>query len=136
MRDACNLLEQLSTAFDEITIENARDLFGIIDENLSLELLSLILNNEKQSLLEKLQELRLRGVDFKSLSNSIVDVLRLGVFTSNGVSEIQGYSSDFINKTADTFQSTEPKKLILILEKFIEMISISCLLYTSPSPRD
>ena len=124
LRDACNLLEQLSTAFDEITIENARDLFGIIDENLSLELLSLILNNEKQSLLEKLQELRLRGVDFKSLSNSIVDVLRLGVFTSNGVSEIQGYSSDFISKTADTFQSTEPKKLILILEKFIEMISI------------
>ena len=124
LRDACNLLEQLSTAFDEITIENARDLFGIIDENLSLELLSLILDNEKQSLLEKLQELRLRGVDFKSLSNSIVDVLRLGVFTSNGVSEIQGYSSDFISKTADTFQSTEPKKLILILEKFIEMISI------------
>ena len=124
LRDACNLLEQLSTAFDEITIENARDLFGIIDENLSLEILSLILDNEKQSLLEKLQELRLRGVDFKSLSNSIVDVLRLGVFTSNGVSEIQGYSSDFINKTADTFQSTEPKKLILILEKFIEMISI------------
>ena len=124
LRDTCNLLEQLSTAFDEITIENARDLFGIIDENLSLELLSLILNNEKQSLLEKLQELRLRGVDFKSLSNSIVDVLRLGVFTSNGVSEIQGYSSDFISKTADTFQSTEPKKLILILEKFIEMISI------------
>ena len=124
LRDACNLLEQLSTAFDEITIENARDLFGIIDENLSLEILSLILDNEKQSLLEKLQELRLRGVDFKSLSNSIVDVLRLGVFTSNGVSEIQGYSSDFISKTADTFQSTEPKKLILILEKFIEMISI------------
>ena len=68
LRDACNLLEQLSTAFDEITIENARDLFGIIDEHLSLELLSLILNNEKQSLLEKLQELKLRGVDFKSLS--------------------------------------------------------------------
>ena len=54
-----------------------------------LEILSLILDNEKQSLLKKLQELRLRGVDFKSLSNSIVDVLRLGVFTSNGVSEIQ-----------------------------------------------
>ena len=124
LRDACNLLEQLSTAFDEITIENARDLFGIIDENLSLEILSLILDNDKQSLLKKLQELRLRGVDFKSLSNSIVDVIRLGVFTSIGVSEIQGYSSDFIKKTADTFQSTEPKKLILILEKFIETISI------------
>ena len=124
LRDACNLLEQLSTAFDEITIDNARELFGIIDENLSLELLSLILNNEKQSLLEKLQELRLRGIDFKSLSNSIVDVLRIGVFTSNGVNDIQGYSSDFVTKTANTFQSTEPQKLILILEKFIEMISI------------
>ncbi|MBL07313.1 MAG: hypothetical protein CL773_05640 [Chloroflexi bacterium] len=124
LRDACNLLEQLSTAFDEITIDNARELFGIIDENLSLELLSLILNNEKQSLLEKLQELRLRGIDFKSLSNSIVDVLRIGVFTSNGVNDIQGYSSDFVTNAANTFQSTEPQKLILILEKFIEMISI------------
>ena len=43
LRDACNLLEQLSIAFDEITIDKARELFGIIDENLSLSILKMII---------------------------------------------------------------------------------------------
>lgn len=124
LRDACNLLEQLSIAFDEITIDKARELFGIIDENLSLNIFKMIIDDNKSDLIETLQDLRLRGVDFKSLSNSLVDVLRLGIFTSNGVIEIQGHSSDFIKNTADVFDGIESKKLTIILERFIELISI------------
>ena len=43
LRDACNLLEQLSVAFDDLSIENARSLFGIMDENISLEIFNNIL---------------------------------------------------------------------------------------------
>ena len=124
LRDACNLLEQLSIAFDEITIDKARELFGIIDENLSLNIFKMIIDDNKSDLIETLQDLRLRGVDFKSLSKSLVDVLRLGIFTSNGVIEIQGHSSDFIKNTADVFEGMESKKLTIILERFIELISI------------
>ena len=124
LRDACNLLEQLSIAFDEITISKARELFGIIDENISLNIYKMIIENNISELLETLQDLRLRGIDFKSLSNSLIDVLRLGIFTVNGATEIQGYSSDFIKNTSLVFSGSDPRKLITILEKFIEMISI------------
>jgi len=124
LRDACNLLEQLSIAFDEITIDKARELFGIIDENLSLSILKMIIDDNKKELIETLQDLRLRGIDFKMLSSSIIDVLRLGIFTVNGSTEIQGYSTDFIKSTSSVFDGIESKKLIIILEKFIEMISL------------
>ena len=124
LRDACNLLEQLSIAFDEITIDKARELFGIIDENLSLSLLKMIIEDNKKELIETLQDLRLRGIDFKMLSSSIIDVMRLGIFTVNGSTEIQGYSTDFIKSTSSVFAGVESKKLIVILEKFIEMISL------------
>ena len=45
LRDACNLLEQLSVAFQDITIENARNLFGIIDSNIYLDILNLSLKH-------------------------------------------------------------------------------------------
>ena len=124
LRDACNLLEQLSIAFDEITISKARELFGIIDENISLKIYKMIIENNISELIETLQDLRLRGIDFKSLSNSLIDVLRLGIFTVNGATEIQGYSSDFIKNTSLVFSGSDSRKLITILEKFIEMISI------------
>lgn len=124
LRDACNLLEQLSIAFDEITIDKARELFGIIDENLSLSLLKMIIEDNKKELIETLQDLRLRGIDFKMLSSSIIDVMRLGIFTVNGSREIQGYSTDFIKSTSSVFAGVESKKLIIILEKFIEMVSL------------
>ncbi len=124
LRDACNLLEQLSIAFDDITIDKARELFGIIDENLSLSILKMIIDDNKKELIETLQDLRLRGIDFKMLSSSIIDVLRLGIFTVNGSTEIQGYSTDFIKSTSSVFDGIESKKLIIILEKFIEMISL------------
>jgi len=124
LRDACNLLEQLSIAFDEITIDKARELFGIIDENLSLNIFKLIIEDNKGDLIVTLQDLRLRGVDFKSLSSSLINILRLGIFTSNGATDIQGHSKDFIKNTSDVFQGIESKKLIVILEKFIDMISI------------
>ena len=124
LRDACNLLEQLSIAFDDITIDKARELFGIIDENLSLRILELIIDNNKKELIETLQDLRLRGIDFKMLASSIIDVMRLGVFTVNGSTEIQGYSIDFVSSVSSIFENVQSKKLILILEKFIEMISL------------
>ncbi len=124
LRDACNLLEQLSIAFDEITIDKARELFGIIDENVSLNIFKLIIEDNKSDLIATLQDLRLRGVDFKSLSSSLINVLRLGIFTANGATDIQGYSKDFIKNTSAVFHGIESKKLIVILEKFIDMISI------------
>ena len=84
----------------------------------------MIIENNISELIETLQDLRLRGIDFKSLSNSLIDVLRLGIFTVNGATEIQGYSSDFIKNTSLVFSGSDSRKLITILEKFIEMISI------------
>ena len=81
----------------------------------------MIIEDNKGDLIVTLQDLRLRGVDFKSLSSSLINILRLGIFTSNGATDIQGHSKDFIKNTSDVFQGIESKKLIVILEKFIDM---------------
>tara|TARA_B100000945_G_scaffold75862_1_gene58485 strand:- start:22590 stop:24203 length:1614 start_codon:yes stop_codon:yes gene_type:complete len=124
LRDACNLLEQLSVAFQDITIENARNLFGIIDSNISLEILSNIISYDQKKLIVLLQELRIKGVDFRILSSSIIDSLRLGLFTSNGILSLEGYSNDHLLNVKKTFEGIDSKKLLLMLENFLSLISL------------
>ena len=124
LRDACNFLEQLSVAYDEITVQKARKLFGIIDENVSIEIFSHIIKNDKEKLIEGLQEIKLRGVDFRSLSSALIDALRLAIFTSNGVFKLQGYSEEYIKEVGFTFSDISSKKLLYVLEKFLELISL------------
>ena len=124
LRDACNFLEQLSVAYDEITVQKARKLFGIIDENVAIEIFSHIIKNDKEKLIEELQEIKLRGVDFRSLSSALVDVLRLAIFTSNGIFKLQGYSDEHIKEVDSTFNEINSKKILHILEKFLELISL------------
>ena len=124
LRDACNFLEQLSVAYDEITVQKARKLFGIIDENVAIEIFSHIIKNDKERLIVDLQEIKLRGVDFRSLSSALVDVLRLAIFTSNGVFKLQGYSDEHIKEVNSIFSKINSKKILNILEKFLELISL------------
>ena len=124
LRDACNLLEQLSVAFEDLSIENARSLFGIMDENISLEIFNNIIKNDQENLIVLLQDLRVKGVDFRMLSSSIIDALRLGVFTSNGIITLEGYSKDHLQAVKKTFDGIPSKKLLSILEKLLSLISI------------
>jgi|TARA_B100001758_G_scaffold81572_1_gene69246 DNA polymerase-3 subunit gamma/tau len=124
LRDACNLLEQLSVAFEDLSIENARSLFGIMDENISLEIFNNIIKNDQENLIVLLQDLRVKGVDFRMLSSSIIDALRLGVFTSNGIITLEGYSKDHLLAVKKTFDGVPAKKLLSILEKLLSLISI------------
>tara|TARA_B100000401_G_scaffold428889_1_gene361949 strand:- start:5614 stop:7266 length:1653 start_codon:yes stop_codon:yes gene_type:complete len=124
LRDACNLLEQLSVAFEDLSIENARSLFGIMDENISLEIFNNIIKNDQENLIVLLQDLRVKGVDFRMLSSSIIDALRLGVFTSNGIITLEGYSKDHLQAVKKTFDGIPAKKLLSILEKLLSLISI------------
>ena len=124
LRDACNLLEQLSIAFDEITIEKARTLFGIIDENIAIELISFIVNNQSEKLIKSLDELKSKGIDFQNLSKIIMETLRTGLFISQGLNTIQGYSKEYIEKVSETFSDIDGKILINIIENHLKITSI------------
>tara|TARA_B100000586_G_scaffold270193_2_gene252617 strand:+ start:18061 stop:19638 length:1578 start_codon:yes stop_codon:yes gene_type:complete len=124
LRDACNLLEQLSIAFDEITIEKARTLFGIIDENISIELINFVLNNQSEKLIKSLDELKSKGIDFQNLSKIIMETLRAGLFISQGLNTIQGYSKEYIEKVSETFSDIDGKILIDIIENHLKITSI------------
>ena len=107
-----------------LTIENARNLFGIIDSNISLEILNNIISYDQKKLIVLLQELRIKGVDFRILSSSIIDSLRLGLFTSNGILSLEGYSNDHLLNVKKTFEGIDSKKLLLMLENFLSLISL------------
>ena len=124
LRDACNLLEQLSIAFDEITIEKARTLFGIIDENIAIELISFIVNNQSEKLIKSLDELKSKGIDFQNLSKIIMETLRTGLFISQGLNTMQGYSKEYIEKVSETFSDIDGKILIDIIENHLKITSI------------
>ena len=124
LRDACNLLEQLSIAFETITIEKARTLFGIIDENIAIELISFIVNNQSEKLIKSLDELKSKGIDFQNLSKIIMETLRTGLFISQGLNTIQGYSKEYIEKVSETFSDIDGKILINIIENHLKITSI------------
>ena len=124
LRDACNLLEQLSIAFDEITIEKARTLFGIIDENIAIELISFIVNNQSEKLIKSLDELKSKGIDFQNLSKIIMETLRTGLFINQGLNTMQGYSKEYIEKVSETFSDIDGKILINIIENHLKITSI------------
>ena len=124
LRDACNLLEQLSIAFDEITIEKARTLFGIIDENIAIELISFIVNNQSEKLIKSLDELKSKGIDFQNLSKIIMETLRTGLFINQGLNTMQGYSKEYIEKVSETFSDIDGKILIDIIENHLKITSI------------
>ena len=124
LRDACNLLEQLSIAFEEITIEKARDLFGIIDENIAIELISFIVNNQSEKLIKSLDELKSKGIDFQNLSKIIMETLRTGLFINQGLNTMQGYSKEYIEKVSETFSDIDGKILTEIIENHLKITSI------------
>tara|TARA_B100001146_G_scaffold26646_1_gene20094 strand:- start:19000 stop:20565 length:1566 start_codon:yes stop_codon:yes gene_type:complete len=124
LRDACNLLEQLSIAFDEITIEKARTLFGIIDENIAIELISFIVSNQSAKLIKSLDELKSKGIDFQNLSKIIMETLRTGLFINQGLNTMQGYSKEYIEKVSETFSDIDGKILIDIIENHLKITSI------------
>ena len=124
LRDACNLLEQLSIAFDEITIEKARTLFGIIDENIAIELISFIVTNQSEKLIKSLDELKSKGIDFQNLSKIIMETLRTGLFINQGLNTMQGYSKEYIEKVSETFSDIDGKILIDIIENHLKITSI------------
>ena len=124
LRDACNLLEQLSIAFDEITIEKARTLFGIIDENIAIELISFIVSNQSEKLIKSLDELKSKGIDFQNLSKIIMETLRTGLFINQGLNTMQGYSKEYIEKVSETFSDIDGKILIDIIENHLKITSI------------
>ena len=124
LRDACNLLEQLSIAFDTITIEKARTLFGIIDENIAIELISFIVSNQSEKLIKSLDELKSKGIDFQNLSKIIMETLRTGLFINQGLNTMQGYSKEYIEKVSETFSDIDGKILIDIIENHLKITSI------------
>jgi len=124
LRDACNLLEQLSIAFEEITIEKARTLFGIIDENIAIELIGFIVKNQSEKLIKSLDDLKSKGIDFQNLSKIIMETLRSGLFISQGLSTIQGYSKEYIEKVSETFSNIDGKILTEIIENHLKITSI------------
>jgi len=78
MRDALGMLDKLSSyTLDEITIEDFREINGLLSNEDIRSLLNSIFNNDIKSVLAFFETLYKSGKDFIQLTNQIIEVLRL-----------------------------------------------------------
>lgn len=85
LRDAENMLEQLSISFGEINQENpseitesqARKMFGLADKSVAINFCALLLNSDLKASLELVNIESEKGADLQKLFHASIDILRL-----------------------------------------------------------
>ena len=94
LRDAENLLEQLSVSFggagSTITVDQARELLGIGDATAAAELATAILKQDAKAALETVEAESAKGGEMKGLRDGVVEILRHALLYKHGVSSVTG----------------------------------------------
>lgn len=76
LRDALSILDQVSTSDEKIDVSDIVDNFGSVSNKKVNELISIFCNNNVDKLISTIEEFKKNGVDYRILSNKIVEVLK------------------------------------------------------------
>ena len=77
MRDALSILDQtIAYAGEAITIEDIREIYGIVSNEEKIEFVQDVVDNKHQKLLNKINEYDERGIDLSRLTNNLIDLLK------------------------------------------------------------
>ena len=109
LRDAIGILDQLSSQNNNITLETVQKSYNIVNSKLINEIVSSFVDNDKKTIICKLDEIENNGYDFKTVNKKIIN----------------GFYNYIINNDSN-FENI--KKIILELNKLMSDINI----YISP----
>ncbi|HCX72405.1 MAG TPA: DNA polymerase III subunit gamma/tau, partial [Candidatus Cloacimonas sp.] len=77
MRDALSLMDQLlAYGHDKITLENVLSVFGIVHNDVYLEIMQALANKDASSILKQLHSILEKGNDIQEFINGLMDFIR------------------------------------------------------------
>ena len=120
LRDALSLLDQvIAYSTDKILINETKDILGIVDENIYLELLLEILRNNPKRTLEILEESSGAGISIYDFMSGYVNFLRSCLLIIYGSKSDEVPLSDKCSEKLKNSPDIDNKKIIQILEDCI-----------------
>ncbi|NOY65116.1 MAG: DNA polymerase III subunit gamma/tau [Nitrospirae bacterium] len=132
MRDALTLLDQIHSFTDRITEQDIRDILGLSDVDLVVELSRAIIRSDRKKVFEIVQSLYNRGTDFKTFMQDLLALFR-ELLVAKVTGRIQGNIS--ANETAfiqEVSPSVTEEEIALLLS---ELIRTDADIRSSFSPR-
>ncbi len=119
MRDAENLLEQLSVAFEnKVAEDSVRNFIGISEDKSTLELTSYILNGSVREGLGAIHEIANSGEDMRLLKNSVLDFLRATMHLKATSTSSLGYKEEIETQLNSLAKKTSMDQIIHSLKIF------------------
>lgn len=132
MRDALTLLDQIHSFTDKITEDDIRDILGLSDVDLVIELSKAIIRSDRKKVFEMIQSLYNRGTDFKTFMQDLLALFRellVAKITGHIQGNISANESAFIKEISP---SVTEEELALLLS---ELIRTDADIRSSFSPR-
>ncbi len=132
MRDALTLLDQIHSFTDRITERDIRDILGLSDVDLVVELSKAIIRSDRKKVFEIVQSLYNRGTDFRTFMQDLLALFR-ELLVAKVTGRIQGNLS--VNEAAfikEISPSVTEEELALLLS---ELIRTDADIRSSFSPR-
>lgn len=132
MRDALTLLDQIHSFTDKITVDDIRNILGLSDVDLVIELSKAIIRSDRKKVFEIIQSLYNRGTDFKTFMQDLLALFRellVAKITGHIQGNISANESAFIKEISP---SVTEEELALLLS---ELIRTDADIRSSFSPR-
>ncbi|MBF8266649.1 MAG: polymerase subunit gamma and tau [Dehalococcoidia bacterium] len=107
LRDAENLLEQLVVSYDsDITLSRVRELLGLGDDELALELARHILKGETREGLKTINAVADQGLDLRRFHRQVVDHLRGALLLKAGAGDALEHTPETVEAMKATADSS------------------------------
>ena len=122
MRDALSILDQtIAYAGEVITVQDIRDIYGIVSNEEKIEFINNIINNDHKRILDKINECDEKGIDLARLTNNLIDLLKEAIIYK-GSNSFKGLK--IVNENNCHFtRSVSTKKVFEMIDVLVEALS-------------
>lgn len=110
MRDALGILDQLSSQYDDISIEIVQNSYNIVSSGMIENLAISFINDNYSEIIKIIEEIKSKGYDYKSVAKKIIES-----FANLLIANRSNYSLSIINRI---------KKIILEINQSINDVNI------------
>ena len=150
LRDAENLLEQMVVSCDSrITLAQVREMMGLGDDEMALELAKHVIMGETQQGLRVINAVADQGLDLRRFHRQVVDHLRSALLLKAGVADALEHSPETAEAMKATVNSSTLEHILRAAHAFeqasprqdgsltlpLELATVDCTLERGPAPQ-